>query len=65
MTTAPSPTFADGMEGRLLLAIDRVSRALDVADYDGGHIITSDNVRINDVRVLLAAAIRAAKVEEE
>jgi hypothetical protein len=39
---------------RLRLAIERVSDALDLAD--SGHIITSDNVRISDVRMLLGAA---------
>lgn len=42
---------------RLHLAIERVMLALDRADYDSGHIITSDNVKIMDVRMLLDAAL--------
>jgi hypothetical protein len=53
----PDPSFTgsgpSGFDpGRITLAIERVGRVLNEVDYDCGHFITGDNLRVMDVQIL-------------
>ena len=59
----PSSTVsaASGFDpSRVCLALDRVGAVLNEVDYDCGHFITGDNLKIMDVQILydLAKGVR-------